>query len=72
MIKPKSQGALFIAVLMVAPLLSGIVSAGGLKSVLKEVNRFEKKLKDENLLDEDEDLYFSFNKGLLGQERVLV
>jgi len=65
MIKPKSQGALFTAILMVALLLSGIVSAGGLKSVLKEVNRFEKKLKDENLLNEDEDLYFSFKKGVI-------
>jgi hypothetical protein len=69
MIRPKSQGALLKAIVLVALLLSGAVSAGGLNSVLKEVNRFEKKLKNEKLLDEHEDLYFSFKKGVIVHDK---
>lgn len=62
----KNVHHLFTTTILVVTLcLSGTLSAGGLKSVLKEVNRLEKKLKDENLLDENEDLYFSFKKGVV-------
>ena len=45
------------------------VFAGGLKSVYKEVNRLEKKLKDEHLLSKHEDLYFSFKDGVVVHDK---
>lgn len=58
-----------IFVLLCSLLASGMVSAGGLKSVYKEVNRLEKKLKDEHLLSKHEDLYFSFKDGVVVHDK---
>ncbi|MDA8943963.1 hypothetical protein N9I32_01205 [Porticoccaceae bacterium] len=43
--------------------------AGGLKSVYKEVNRLEKKLKDEHLLSKHEELFFSFKDGVVVHDK---
>lgn len=59
-----SVKASLVLVLFSAALLSPLTLAGGLKSVLKEVSRAEKKLKDEGLLSDNEDLYFSFKNGV--------
>jgi hypothetical protein len=45
------------------------VFAGGLKSIYKEVNRLEKKLKDEHLLYKHEELYFSFKDGVVVHDK---
>ena len=58
-----------IFVLLCSLLASGMLSAGGLKSALKEVNRLEKKLKDEHLLSKHEDLYFSFKDGVVVHDK---
>jgi len=53
-----------VLVLISAALLSPLTHAGGIKSVLKELSRAEKKLKDEGILRDNEDLYLSFKNGI--------
>lgn len=58
-----------LLILLCSLFASGMLSAGGLKSVYKEVNRLEAKLKDEHLLSKHEELFFSFKDGVVVHDK---